>query len=199
VLLLAVAAWFGLLVGITVCALFFRPPVGAVLDRAADWAFYTATFLLGLLLVAGVNLLAGLLLGVSVFVVQGLVAWLVTRGLPGPDRVHLALGQQNGLTAIVLGLALQPYVPQAVGIIAIAILTVNVLHICGNTYWDLELWRPVATRLKCLLHACHMSKPVFHLPQVPETHQDDVALRDIIGASMADPPPGPIPSQWEQS
>ena len=57
--------------------------------------------------------------------------------MPRDDRVHLALGQQNGLTAIVLALALQPYLPSAVGIIAMAVLTVNALHLVTNGAWDL--------------------------------------------------------------
>lgn len=130
--LLAAATGYGLLIGITVCGLFYRPPIASILDRAVDLAFYAAAFLLGLLLVTGVDIEAGILLGVSVFVVQALTALVVTPGLPRPDRVHLALGQQNGLTAIVLGLALQPYLPQAVGIIATAILTVNVINLCSN-------------------------------------------------------------------
>jgi hypothetical protein len=146
--LLAVAAWYGLLIGITVCGLFFRPPVSAVIERAVDFAFYAAAFLLGLLLVTGVNVPAGILLGVSVFVVQVITALAVTRGLPRGDRIYLALGQQNGLTAIILGLALQPYLPQAVGIIAIAILTVNVIHICSNRRWELKSRVAAAASLK---------------------------------------------------
>jgi len=130
--LLAVAAGYGLLIGITVCGLFFRPPVTAAVDRVVGFAFYAATFLLGLLLVEGVNIPAGMLLGVSVFAVQVLAALTISPGLPRADRVHLALGQQNGLTAIVLALVLQPYLPQAVGIIAIAILTTNVIHVYSN-------------------------------------------------------------------
>jgi NhaP-type Na+/H+ or K+/H+ antiporter len=135
--LMAAAVGFDLLIGITVCGLFFRPPIDAVISRVVDLAFYAATFLLGMLLVTGVNVPAGVLLGVSVFLVQVLAGGIISRGMPHDDRVHLALGQQNGLTAIVLALALQPYLPAAVGIIAIAILVVNVLHISCNGVWEL--------------------------------------------------------------
>lgn len=141
--LLAAATEYGLLVGITVCGLFYRPPIAAVMERVVNVAFYAAAFLLGLLLVAGVDLAAGLLLGVSVFAVQMLTAFVISPGLPRADRVHLALGQQNGLTAIVLGLALQPYLPQAVGIIAVAILTVNVINIYSNRRSQVISPRPV--------------------------------------------------------
>jgi hypothetical protein len=147
VALMAAAVNFGLLAGISVCGLFFRPPVTELVSRVVNGAFYAATFLLGLLLAAGVNVLAGMLLGASVFLVQVLTGTIVGHGMPRNDRVHLALGQQNGLTAIVLALALQPYLPSAVGIIAIAILVVNVLHISSN---GILVWKvakiPVSSR-----------------------------------------------------
>lgn len=134
--LIALAVSYGLLVGIAVCGLFFRPRIDWLISRVVDSAFYLATFMLGLLLVTGVHLAAGLLLGASVFAVQAMAGTLIGRGLPRGDRVHLALGQQNGLTAIVLALALEPYLPSAVGIVAIAILVVNILHILGNGIWS---------------------------------------------------------------
>jgi NhaP-type Na+/H+ or K+/H+ antiporter len=130
--LIAAAVAFNLLIGITVCGLFFRPSIQRIISTAVSLAFYTATFLLGMLLVAGVNIPAGILLGISVFLVQILTGALIGRRMSRRDRVGLALGQQNGLTAIVLALALQPYVPAAVGIIAIAVLVVNILYISAN-------------------------------------------------------------------
>lgn len=141
--LIAAAVGFSLFVGITVCGLFFRPSIKAILSRATTLAFYAATFLLGMLLTAGVNVPAGILLGVTVFLVQVLAGVIISRSLPRSDRVYLALGQQNGLTAIVLALALQPYLPAAVGIIAIAILVVNILHISCNGVW--EFWKDIAS------------------------------------------------------
>jgi hypothetical protein len=144
--LLVLAASFGLFLGIAACALFYRPPLGAVAFRVVEGAFYVATFLLGMLLVVGVNVWAGLLLGATVFFVQIVAGLVISRGMPSADRVHLALGQQNGLTAIILALALQPYLPSAVGTVAIAILLVNVLHIVTNRTWG-------------LMSACKHSKP----------------------------------------
>ncbi len=134
--LIAVAALFGLLIGITACGLFLRPSIEAIISRAVDLAFWAATCMLGMFLVEGVNVPAGVLLGVTVFAVQALTGLAISHGMPREDRVHLALGQQNGLTAIVLALALQPYLPSAVGIIAIAILVVNVLHLVTNGVWE---------------------------------------------------------------
>lgn len=139
VVLMALAVSRGLLVGITVCGLFFRPKIEQVISRVVGLAFYAATFLLGMLLVTGVDLPAGLLLGASVYTVQILAGSLISRDMPRRDRVHLALGQQNGLTAIVLALALQPYFPAAVGVISVAILVVNILHICSNSIAELVI------------------------------------------------------------
>jgi hypothetical protein len=135
--LMVFAVSFGLLVGITVCALFYRPPLDAVVSHVVGGAFYAATFMLGMLLVTGIDAPAGLLLGVSVFLVQVVAGLLISRGMPSADRAVLALGQQNGLTAIALALALQAYLPSAVGVVAVAVLTVNVIHIVTNRAWDI--------------------------------------------------------------
>ncbi|MBO0804063.1 MAG: cation:proton antiporter [Nocardiopsaceae bacterium] len=135
--LIGAAVTWGLFLGIAICGLFFRPRLGQFSDKVVNAAFYVATFLLGMLLVTGVSLVAGVLLGVSVVVAQILAGVLISRGMPRDDRARLALGQQNGITAIVLALALQPYFPVAVGVVAIAIGVVNVLHILGNGAWDL--------------------------------------------------------------
>lgn len=137
--LIAAAVAFNLLIGITVCGLFFRPDIKVIVSGVVKFAFYTATFLLGMFLVTGVNIPAGILLGVSVFLVQVLAGTFIGRGMSRQDRVGLALGQQNGLTAIVLALVLQPYLPSAVGIIAVAILVVNILYISANAAWDLNM------------------------------------------------------------
>lgn len=134
--LIAVAAAFGLYAGIAVCGLFFRPEIDSVVGWIVNVAFYAAAFLLGMLLSTGVLVGAGVLLGVSVFLAQVLAGLVISRGMPLDDRVRLALGQQNGVTAIILALAIQPYFPVAVGVVAVAILTVNILHILSNACWD---------------------------------------------------------------
>lgn len=144
--LMAVAVGSGLFAGIAVCGLFFRPRIDAIVGQIVNAAFYAATFGLGMLLVTGVRIGAGVLLGVSVFGAQVLAGVIISRGMPREDRARLALGQQNGVTAIVLALALAPYFPAAVGTIAIAIGVVNILHILGNGAWDLmgsAITRPV--------------------------------------------------------
>jgi NhaP-type Na+/H+ or K+/H+ antiporter len=148
--LIAAAVRFDLLLGITVCGLFFRPRAEALISRLVGIAFYAATFLLGMLLITGTHLWAGLLLGGSAFAVQILAGAVISHGMPRPDRVHLALGQQNGITAIILALALQPYLPEAVGIIAIAIFVTNILNIVSNGLWDRHLMNDRASHAQRL-------------------------------------------------
>jgi hypothetical protein len=94
-----------------------------------------ATFTLGLLLTGGVEVVHGIVLGAAAFASQAMVAPVIARRLERVDRACLALGQQNGVTAIILALSLQPSFPRAVGIVAPAIVTVNVLHTVSNALW----------------------------------------------------------------
>jgi len=127
--LIAAAAWVGLFLGIAAVGLFFRPRISALLDRAVEIAFFAAAFLLGTFLLGGVDLASGLALGVGAYFAQVVVGAVLTKGLPRRDRVDVAFGQQNGLTAIILALALRPYYPDSVRIIAVAVLTVNLMNI----------------------------------------------------------------------
>ncbi|MGI5207624.1 hypothetical protein ACQEU6_39350 [Spirillospora sp. CA-108201] len=132
-----VAAQWTLMLAVALTGLFFRVGTYAkVIDRAVATAFLVASFALGLLLVNGVDLLPALVLGVAAFGAQALVSLVVVpvlkHGLSRRDRVHLALGQQNGITAIILALALEPDFRGTVGIVAPAILIVNVLHYASN-------------------------------------------------------------------
>ncbi|WP_285778429.1 hypothetical protein [Microtetraspora sp. NBRC 13810] len=140
VALIAVAVWQFLILGVALLGLFYRPPLGAALDRLITAAFYLAAFALGMLLLGGVDLAAGAVLGGAAFLAQVLVGGVLIapRRMGVTDRVYLALGQQNGLTAIVLVLSLQPAFPQAIAAVAPAILLVNVLHLVLNGVWDMR-------------------------------------------------------------
>ena len=52
------------------------------------------------------------------------------------DRARLALGQQNGLTAIILALLLEPNFPGTIAVVAPAIIVVNLLHALCNGLYD---------------------------------------------------------------
>ncbi|WTW99079.1 hypothetical protein OG216_39595 [Streptomycetaceae bacterium NBC_01309] len=133
VALLAVATWQFLMLGIALAALFFRPELGPWVRRTTNAALFVATFLLGLLLSAGIDITVGLVLGAATFAAQIVVAFFVSWGLPRGDRIALCLSQQNGITAIILALLLQPDLPEAVAIVAPAIATVNVLHLLAGS------------------------------------------------------------------
>ncbi|NUP02587.1 MAG: hypothetical protein HOW71_16400 [Nonomuraea sp.] len=132
VALLVFAASTFLMLGIALIGLFFRPPVVERLGAVTTGAFWLATFVLGMLLARGVAVASGLLLGVTTFLAQVVVGWVITRRLPRGDRIQLALSQQNGITAIVLALTLEPTFPDIAAIIAPAILVINTLHLAAG-------------------------------------------------------------------
>ncbi|MFI6486912.1 hypothetical protein [Streptomyces sp. NPDC050564] len=148
--LLVVAAAFTLMLGIAVVGLFFRPPaLQRQIDRVTQGAYLAAAFTLGLLLVGGIDVAYGLTLGAAAYGAQIAVGTVLARRLDRVDRVSLALGQQNGVTAVILALSLQPMFPEAVAIVAPAIVTVNFLHFAANSLWgrfqpDLPAPRPTS-------------------------------------------------------
>lgn len=64
------------------------------------------------------------------------VGYLLTGGLPAGDRIHLALAQQNGITAIVLALRLEAQFPGVAAMVAPAVLTTNLTHAVANRVLD---------------------------------------------------------------
>jgi hypothetical protein len=125
------------MLSVALIGLFFRPALAMrFLPLATRAAFLVAAFALGIALVDGVNVVAGLVLGVAAYVAQIVVGLLVTTGLPIGERVHIALGQQNGITAIILALVLEPSFPGTIGVVAPAILVINLLHAGANAVWE---------------------------------------------------------------
>ncbi|MBX9360654.1 cation:proton antiporter [Streptomyces sp. WAC04114] len=138
VVMLLLAAANMLMLAVAVAGLFLRTRAFTrPLARAVTSAFLLATVLLGLFVAQGVSLGPGLLLGASAFVAQAVVAVLLmplfVRGLSRRDRVLLGIGQQNGLTAVLLALTLERDFPKTVGIVAPAVVTVNLLHYGAQT------------------------------------------------------------------
>ncbi|MFC9126512.1 hypothetical protein ACFT4A_06675 [Streptomyces sp. NPDC057099] len=133
VAMLVLAAANMLMLAVAVAGLFLRARAFArPLARAVTSAFLLATALLGLFAAQGVSLGPGVLLGASAFGAQAVVAVLLmplfVRGLSRRDRILLGIGQQNGLTAVLLALTLERDFPKMVGIVAPAVVTVNLLH-----------------------------------------------------------------------
>lgn len=125
---LAVAVWQFLMLGVAIVGLFARPRISVWLDRITRLAFVAAAVALGFLLVGGVRPVHGLVLGVAAFFAQVIVGLLLTGGLARKDRTYIAFAQQNGITAIVLVLLLEPEFPGTAAVVAPGILVINTLH-----------------------------------------------------------------------
>ncbi len=129
-----------LMLGIALIGLFLRPPkIEQYMGRAISWALLAAALMLGFLLVGGIDFWKGIALGTVAYIAQIIVGALLTRGLPKKDRWHIALAQQNGITAIILALLFEPSHPGTVAIIAPAIVTINGLHWFMNRAVDIKL------------------------------------------------------------
>jgi NhaP-type Na+/H+ or K+/H+ antiporter len=135
--LFAVAVWQFLMLGLAIVGLFLRPAgLAPLVSRLIGWALGASAVLLGMLLIGGVELGRGALLGVAAFLAQIVAALLLTRGLPRADRIHLALAQQNGITAIILALRLEAQFSGVVAVIAPAILVTNATYLAANAVAD---------------------------------------------------------------
>ncbi|MDQ1292665.1 MAG: hypothetical protein QG608_545, partial [Actinomycetota bacterium] len=132
VILMFLAVRWSLLLGVAVVGLFFRPDRIISLARVCTGALFVATFGLGMVLIDGIRPVEGIVLGVAAFGAHSLTALLLTwrsrRGYCRRDRGYLALGQQNGITAIILALLLEAEYSGTVATVAPAILLVNVMH-----------------------------------------------------------------------
>ncbi|MFD9003374.1 hypothetical protein ACFV0T_20755 [Streptomyces sp. NPDC059582] len=108
-----------------------------VLGRAVGGAFLAAFGALGLLLAEGVAWWPGFVLGAAAFLAQAVVALgvmpLFIRGLGRGDRIALGLGQQNGITAVLIALTLERDFPGTAATVGPAVITVNVLHGISQT------------------------------------------------------------------
>ncbi|NUT47556.1 MAG: hypothetical protein HOV94_09650 [Saccharothrix sp.] len=135
-----VAVQQSLMLALALLGLFFRPNLGRWVDRAADAGLFLAIAAVGLVLASEFSWASagvGAVLGVAAFGAQAVVAFALTvpkrwRG----DRVRLALGQQNGLTAIILALLLEPTFPGTIAVVAPAVVVVNLLHAAANGLYD---------------------------------------------------------------
>jgi NhaP-type Na+/H+ or K+/H+ antiporter len=121
-----------LMLGLALTGLFFRPRISTFLDWATRMAFWIAALAVGIGLTRGVGWWAGFVLGVAAFGSQCVVGYLITARLPREDRIALALGHQNGITAVILALLLEPRVPGTVSVVGPAIVVVNLLHGVAN-------------------------------------------------------------------
>ncbi|HEX4216276.1 MAG TPA: hypothetical protein VIA06_23405 [Candidatus Dormibacteraeota bacterium] len=134
---LSIAVWQFLMLTVAILGLFLRPRwLDRIVPPAVNVALAAAAALLGVLLLAGVDPVRGVILGMAAFASQLVVGYLLTRGLARRDRIHLAFAQQNGITAIILALRLEAQFPGVVAIVAPAILTTNLIHALANRAVD---------------------------------------------------------------
>jgi len=127
-----VAVIFQWMLGIAIIGLFLRPEIKK-LPAIISAAFYVAVLLLGFLLVNGVYWIQGLALGVGAIIAQILVGLLLTHDLPRNERLYLAFAQQNGITAMILALFFEKDLPTTVGIVAPAIIFINLGYYFFNS------------------------------------------------------------------
>ncbi|GLW91253.1 hypothetical protein [Actinokineospora globicatena] len=142
-----VAVTQGLMLGVALAGLVVRPFAGhpraeRVLEKALTGALLLAGVALGVVLAGTVGpgstglLLKGLLLGVAAFGAQVVVGSLIAIRMSRYDRWCLALSQQNGLTAIVLALLLEPSFPGTVAVVGPAIVVTYLLFTAGGHVLD---------------------------------------------------------------
>ncbi|MDA9129083.1 hypothetical protein N9J72_01235 [Candidatus Gracilibacteria bacterium] len=136
VLSFAVSIYFGYMLAIAIIALFLRPNIESVLNNAISFSFYSASILLGILLINGISIATGLFLALFCIISQVICSFLLARNFSFQDKVYLALGQQNGITSIILAIIIFQYFPNIIGVIAPAIIVINILHYFLNTQAD---------------------------------------------------------------
>ena len=111
-----------------------RPDWGKLLPWALTGAYLMAWFLAGSGIKHGIQVIDGFLLGSAAYGSQVACGAFLGRSfrLPKRDIWMLALAQQNGITALILALALDGVVPGAVATIVPAILTSNSWYFIAN-------------------------------------------------------------------
>ena len=133
----SVAVYGSLWLGLAIIGLFCRPRWGSLLGRRVPAALVLAMFAAGMVLVDGIDLVAGLVLGLAAYLAQVVVAFVLTvRKQWRGERARLVLAQQNGMTSIVLGLLIVPVVPGSIAILVPAVVVVNLVHAVANAVWD---------------------------------------------------------------
>jgi NhaP-type Na+/H+ or K+/H+ antiporter len=158
---LSVAVYLFWMLGVAVIGLFMRPDIGKLLDRVVQWALCLAALLLGVLMAGGVDVKTGVVLGVAAYAAQMLVGYVLCWRLRRKDRYHIALAQQNGITAVILALLFEPYYPGTIAIVGPAVLVINALHLVANYVLDRYVTHdaPVVTlRQRAELVRVHFSR-----------------------------------------
>ncbi|MEU8549786.1 cation:proton antiporter [Streptomyces roseoverticillatus] len=192
VAMLVFAAANMLMLAVGVAGLFLRTEAfGKALDRAVGGAFLVAFLALGLFLAQGVDVLPGFVLGLAAFGAQAVVALgvmpLFVRGLDLRDRIALGVGQQNGITAVLIALTLERDFPGTVAIVGPAVITVNLLH---GTAQVLQAHPPRLWRGRCGREERDTGVERL-LPREEPSAQEPLTLGAL---ARSRPPSGPLPN-----
>lgn len=131
--------------GVAAAGLLFRelsPRNEAIVQRTVWIAYGAVLVAIGTILgdaswaEISLGLTIGLLLALLAVLSHALVAVPLTRKLPWVERVSIMLSQQNGMTAAVLGITLDRFLPGALPVVAVAIIAINLLHLGTTTLFE---------------------------------------------------------------
>jgi len=131
-----VGIFFELFLAIAIIGLFLRPRIEKVVDNAVLFSLFFVSFLMGIILAEESSIYLGVAVGVFTVVSQIIAAIFLTRRLSYMDRVKLSIAHQSGVTAISLTLYFAQYNSHLLGIIAVAIITINILYLINNYVVD---------------------------------------------------------------
>jgi NhaP-type Na+/H+ or K+/H+ antiporter len=126
-----VSIYFELFLAIAIIGLFLRPKL-FFLDKIIYILFLIVSFIIGILINNGVNILDGIILGILTIIAQTVTTFILGKTLIQYDKYRLSLAQQSGITAITLSLFLSIKHDNIISTIIVAIITINILYIILN-------------------------------------------------------------------
>ncbi len=129
-LCLAIGTWQSLVLGIALVGLFLRPVPNGVSNHAERSILAVTALLAGLTLADGINVAAGVLLGVAAYLAQMLVAIPIREP-------RFGLAHRTSSDVLVLALVLEPLLPGSVATLIPALLVTTGLHRATNRIFDL--------------------------------------------------------------
>jgi hypothetical protein len=128
------------LVAVACAGLFLRTPaIDRWVPSVIRGAFFLSVCMLGTFLRWDIwSVSFGAILGLATCVSQAVAALLLTvsGGFSTRDRVSLMIAQESGITAIILALVLEREFPGAALIIAVAVVTINLVYLVVNRLAD---------------------------------------------------------------
>lgn len=128
--------YFELYLGFAIIALFVRPPLFNYEGKITFVTLLIVSIVLGMLLTNGVNIITGVIMGVSTIFSQLIVSYYLTEKMTFQDKIKLSFAHQSGITAIALSLYFIQYDSSLIKSIAVAIVTINIGYFFANQIID---------------------------------------------------------------